>query len=95
MLEHEFKLVESQSEEEAIDRKHAIEIKLNMLVVLVQTGQLTMEMYLENVAKSIKRTKQLALLLSKLGRNDLAKKALKRIKIMQAEVDEVANSQMA
>lgn len=82
------KQLSAQAREDLIDRKQALEIKMNMLVIQVQTGMLDMETYLAEVKKRIEREKQLALLFKKHQRLDLAKAALARKKIMQDEVDE-------
>lgn len=74
--------------EDLMDRKQAIEIKMNMLVIQVQTGILDMDTYLSNVQKRIDADRRLALIFKKHGRLDLAKAALTRKKIMQDELDE-------
>src|SRR6266498_5477488 len=47
------------------DRKNALEIKQNLLVIQVQTGQLTMDKYLDQVRASILSCKKLALVFKK------------------------------
>jgi hypothetical protein len=71
------------------DRKNALEIKQNLLVIQVQTGQLTMDKYLDQVRASIVDCKKLALVFKKAGKLEEAKKALGRSKIMEGEVKEV------
>ncbi|RIA99742.1 hypothetical protein C1645_746568 [Glomus cerebriforme] len=71
------------------DRKNALEIKQNLLVIQVQTGQLTMDKYLDQVRASIISCKKLALVFKKAGKLEEAKKALGRSKIMESEVKEV------
>lgn len=71
------------------DRKNALEIKQNLLVIQVQTGQLTMDKYLDQVRISIVDCKKLALVFKKANKLDEAKKALGRSKIMEGEVKEV------
>ncbi|KAI9493604.1 hypothetical protein BDB00DRAFT_872275 [Zychaea mexicana] len=82
------KQVDAATKEELMDRKQALEIKMNMLVIQVQTGVLDMGMYLSNVRKRMERDRQLALVFKKHHRLDLAKVALARKKIMQDEIDE-------
>ena len=97
VLEHEVKLVNAglaskassaKAKEDLMDRKQALEIKMNMLVIQVQTGLLDMETYLANVQKRMEADRRLAILFKKHNRLDLAKAALARKKIMQDEVDE-------
>ncbi|CEP08021.1 hypothetical protein [Parasitella parasitica] len=96
VMEHELSLVNSKlaskstdlQKEDLLDRKQSLEIKMNMLVVQVQTGILDMSTYLENVQKRMEADRRLALVFKKNNRLDLAKAALTRKKIMQDEVDE-------
>ncbi|KAI9275368.1 hypothetical protein BY458DRAFT_454646 [Sporodiniella umbellata] len=89
VLEHELALVNTGStKEEVVDRKQALELKMNMLVVQVQTGMLDMETYLANVEKRMEQDCRLAILFKKHQRLDLAKAALARKKIMQSELEE-------
>ena len=71
------------------DRKNSLDIKQNLLVIQVQTGQLTMDKYLDQVRANITSCKKLALVLKKAGKLEEAKKALGRSKIMESEVKEV------
>lgn len=96
VLEHELSLVNNalagklsaQAKEELMDRKQALDIKMNMLVIQVQTGLLDMDTYLQNTRKRLERDRQLALIFKKHNRLDLAKGALTRKKIMQDEIEE-------
>lgn len=96
VMEHEMGLVNAgiaskqsaKVKEDLMDRKQAIEIKMNMLVIQVQTGILDMDTYLSNVQKRMDADRRLALIFKKHGRLDLAKAALTRKKIMQDELDE-------
>ncbi|KAI8048143.1 uncharacterized protein B0P05DRAFT_592345 [Gilbertella persicaria] len=96
VLEHELKIVNAnlvtkqsaKIKEDLMDRKQALEIKMNMLVIQVQTGILDMDTYLENVQKRMEADRRLALIFKKYNRLDLAKAALARKKIMQDEVEE-------
>ncbi|KAI9001901.1 hypothetical protein BC832DRAFT_593754 [Gaertneriomyces semiglobifer] len=72
-----------------LDLKMQYELRLNTLVLLVQTGGLSMERYVQDLEDAIKKTKTYAVEFKKGGRIEMAKKALKRVKIMQGEVDEV------
>jgi hypothetical protein len=96
VMEHEMGLVKAgiasklpaKTKEDLMDRKQALEIKMNMLVIQVQTGILDMDTYLENVQKRMEADRRLALIFKKHNRLDLAKAALVRKKIMQDELDE-------
>jgi hypothetical protein len=90
VLEHEMKLVDAGvgNKEDLMDRKQALEIKMNMLVIQVQTGMLDMESYLNSVQKRMEQDRQLAIVFKKFNRLDLAKAALVRKKIMQDELEE-------
>ncbi len=98
VLEHEFNLVCAEIEklssqrqkvpEELEDLKNSYQIKMNMLVAMVQTGALTMEKYVSQVEESIEWTKKMALSFKKAGRIDEARKAMIRVKLMTQEVEE-------
>jgi hypothetical protein len=96
VMEHEMGLANAgmaskqpaKAKEDLMDRKQALEIKMNMLVIQVQTGMLDMDTYLENVQKRMDNDRRLALIFKKHNRLDLAKAALVRKKIMQDELDE-------
>lgn len=75
--------------EDLLDRKSAIQIKINMMEIQVQTGQLTIDQYLDNVKKYIISCKRLALIFKKAGRMEEAKKSLSRSKLMENEVKEI------
>lgn len=83
------------AKDDLMDRKQALDIKMNMLVIQVQTGMLDMDTYLDNVRKQMERDRQLALIFKKHNRLDLAKAALTRKKIMQNEVEEAAAAMAA
>lgn len=98
VLEHEFNLVCAEIEklssqrqkvpEELEDLKNSYQIKMNLLVAMVQTGALTMEKYVSQVEESIEWTKKMALSFKKAGRIDEARKAMIRVKLMTQEVEE-------
>ncbi|GAA5816671.1 hypothetical protein MFLAVUS_010201 [Mucor flavus] len=96
VMEHELGLVNAglagkqpaKSKEDLMDRKQALEIKMNMLVIQVQTGMLDMNTYLENVQKRLESDRRLAIVFKKHQRLDLARASLVRKKIMQDELDE-------
>nr|CAG8436958.1 13447_t:CDS:2 [Entrophospora candida]CAG8438916.1 6698_t:CDS:2 [Entrophospora candida] len=75
--------------EDLLDRQNELEIKMNLLLISVQTNELTMAEYIERVKASIVNCKKLALFFKKAGKLDEAKKALRRSKIMEDEVKEV------
>jgi hypothetical protein len=95
VLENEIGLVNSaiaafhgSIPDDLMDQKQALEIKMNMLVIQVQTGLLTMDQYLANVEARMEQDKKCALIFKRAGRLDLAKQALRRKKIAQEEVEE-------
>ncbi|ORX62391.1 hypothetical protein DM01DRAFT_1331816 [Hesseltinella vesiculosa] len=98
VLEHEMNVVQTtlstgkygpgRTKDDWMDRKQALDIKMNMLVIQVQTGILDMAGYLEQVQERMDRDRQLAILFKKHDRLDLAKTALTRKKIMQDELEE-------
>ncbi|KAI7865370.1 hypothetical protein BDF14DRAFT_1826434 [Spinellus fusiger] len=92
VLEHEIKCVEAalakHSNESLIERQQALAIKMNMLVIQVQTGMLDMETYLASVQTRMERDRQLAVIFKQHGKLGLAKEALLRKKMMQQELEE-------
>ncbi|KAF9975094.1 hypothetical protein BGZ65_008424, partial [Modicella reniformis] len=81
--------------EEYQDRLVQLEIKLKLLVLQVQTGQLTMDAYCQAVNARIAKDKKLALDLKRLGMLSEAKKALARSKTMAQEMKEVEEAMAA
>eukprot|EP00294_Goniomonas_avonlea_P005735 CAMPEP_0114572088 /NCGR_PEP_ID=MMETSP0114-20121206/18098_1 /TAXON_ID=31324 /ORGANISM="Goniomonas sp, Strain m" /LENGTH=458 /DNA_ID=CAMNT_0001759261 /DNA_START=24 /DNA_END=1396 /DNA_ORIENTATION=+ len=67
-------------------RKLQLQGKMNVLVALIQTGKLSLPVYLDDVKKRIQADTQLALKLKKAGQIADATTVLKRIKIATAEV---------
>jgi hypothetical protein len=78
--------------EELTDRLQQVEIKMSVLVLSVQTGQLTVEVYLETLKKAITTEKQRALKFKKENKINAAKCALNRMKIMEEEVENIKKS---
>jgi len=97
VLEHELEVVNSQlavyaqkkaaPPDELVDRKQAIELKINILVIQVQSGQLTSEAYISMLNAKIETEKALARKLVAIGKKDWARYPLQRIKLMQAEIE--------
>jgi len=92
VLEAELKRVEAQiqqnagnKQEELLDLKQQIELKMNIILVQVQTGQLTQEDYVKKVIAKIAEEKDLARRLAQVKR-DWAKAALARAKMMEKEL---------
>ncbi|CAG8534892.1 9206_t:CDS:2 [Acaulospora morrowiae] len=75
--------------DELLDRKSAIQIKMSLMEVQVQTGQLTIDKYIEQVKASVVSCKKLALVFKKAGKLEAAKKVLVRSKVMEGEVKEI------
>ncbi|KAG0240162.1 Coiled-coil and C2 domain-containing protein 1B [Actinomortierella wolfii] len=79
----------AEEADEYQDRLMQLEIKMQLLVVQVQSGALTMDMYCQKVKARIEKDKALALFFKKRQMLPEAKTALTRLKIMQAEMKEV------
>ncbi|KAF9574176.1 hypothetical protein EC968_007271 [Mortierella alpina] len=93
---HEAKAVgNSDGAEEYQDRLTQLEIKMKLLVLQVQTGQLTMEAYCQAVNARILKDKKLAIEFKKLGMMPEARRALERSKIMAHEMKEVEEAMAA
>ncbi len=73
--------------EELADKKSAIELKLTLLQVQVTTGQLDQEMYMNQLKEKIAFEKSLATKLAKQSKKDLATVALRRVKVMEKELE--------
>ncbi|KAL0089345.1 hypothetical protein F4703DRAFT_1840631 [Phycomyces blakesleeanus] len=99
VLDFEIKKVDAalakQSTEALLDRKQQLEIKMNMLIIQVQTGMLDMDTYLSAVQTRMDRDRQLAVLFKQHKRLDLAKEALMRKKLMQDELTEAREAMAA
>ncbi|KAJ3036005.1 Coiled-coil and C2 domain-containing protein 1B [Rhizophlyctis rosea] len=98
VLEHEHNQIlaqiaaaqkERKSVDDLMDRKTQYQIRMNLLVTLVQAGSLTMSDYIKKVKEAITSTKSAALTFKKAGKLELAKQAMTRIKLMTDEVEEV------
>ncbi|KAG0054676.1 Coiled-coil and C2 domain-containing protein 1B [Gryganskiella cystojenkinii] len=85
----------SELEEEHQDRLTQLEIKMKLLVLQVQTGQLTMEAYCKAVYARIEKDKQLAITCKRLKMVPEAMRALGRSKIMTQEMKEVEEAMAA
>lgn len=85
----------SEAADDYQDRLTQLEIKMKLLVLQVQTGQLTMEAYCKTVNARVDKDKQLAIQLNRLGLRAEAAKAMKRYKIMAAEMKEVEEAMAA
>ncbi|KAF9100620.1 Coiled-coil and C2 domain-containing protein 1B [Mortierella sp. GBA35] len=93
---HDAKAVgNAEAAEEYQDRLMQLEIKMKLLVLQVQTGQLTMEAYCQVVNGRIAKDKRLAIELRRLGMVPEAKRALGRSKIMTQEMKEVEEAMAA
>jgi len=84
----ELELKRSPKDEELLDRRQQIQLKLNLLQIQVETGLLTQEVYINRLQKKIKEDKSIAQMLVKSGKKEEAKKVLTRAKIMEKELTE-------
>ncbi|KAG0307554.1 Coiled-coil and C2 domain-containing protein 1B [Dissophora globulifera] len=85
----------SDAADEHQDRLTQLEIKMKLLVIQVQTGQLTMDGYCQAVNARIAKDKKLAIEFKRLGMLPEAKRALGRSKIMAQEMKEVEEAMAA
>lgn len=93
---HDAKAVgNAETADEYQDRLMQLEIKMKLLVLQVQTGQLTMDVYCQAVYGRIAKDKKLAVELRRLGMVPEAKRALGRSKIMTQEMKEVEEAMAA
>ncbi len=81
-------LKQSPKNEDLLDRKQQIQLKINMLQIQVETGLLTMEVYVQRLEQKIKEERAIAQLLVKSGNKEAAKQVLTRVKIMEKELTE-------
>lgn len=103
VLEHEKTQVETQiqsyqSKSQPIPddlefRRGDYQLKLDLLVMMVQTGQLTPEGYADKLKECVGVQKKLALLFKSLGKMDMAAKVLMRIKLMEKEIAELTGGE--
>jgi hypothetical protein len=69
-----------------MDRKQQLEMSLNILGINVESGKLTQEVYLQQMRNKIVEEKEIAKNFLSQGKRDWAALALKRAKIMEAEI---------
>jgi len=77
-----------QPQDELLDRKTQVDLKVQLLVLEVQTGKLTMEAYLDRVKKRMEEEKIIALKCKQKGNMEWAKRWYNRYKIMEKEYTE-------
>ena len=73
-----------------LDLKQAYEIRMNILVSLVQTGTFTFESYIKGLEESAEVYKTLALKFKESNRADYARKSLVRMKLIKEEIKNMA-----
>jgi hypothetical protein len=89
VLEAEVTRLQKLPQDEGVTlRLQQVEAKMQILIVQVQTGRLTMEGYTEQVQKKIQEERDAAKQLVAAGCKQSAMNALRRAKIMQAELEE-------
>eukprot|EP01105_Mastigella_eilhardi_P017114 TRINITY_DN3936_c0_g1_i3.p1 TRINITY_DN3936_c0_g1~~TRINITY_DN3936_c0_g1_i3.p1 ORF type:complete len:510 (-),score=180.18 TRINITY_DN3936_c0_g1_i3:64-1593(-) len=72
--------------EDMVVRKQDIEVKMQLLVIQVQTGKITPEGYIKMLEAAVKAEHEVARRLVGLGRKEQAVVPLQRVKIMQKEI---------
>ena len=87
LLAAKISALKGQAPDELVDRKQAIELKLQILSVQASTGQLDQEKYIQDMRDKIVVEKKLAGRLSKEGNKEAALMAMKRVKIMEKEIE--------
>jgi len=73
--------------EALVDRKQALELKMSILVIQVQSGQITPEKYVEMLQAKVSEERALAKKLVGLGKKEWARYPLSRAKIMETEIE--------
>ncbi|KAJ2722267.1 hypothetical protein GGI07_003413 [Coemansia sp. Benny D115] len=71
------------------DLEAAIKLRMSVVAAQVGAGALTVEQYMDAVRSELAQTREWAVAAKRLGSRDLALRALKRVKAMQAELDEM------
>eukprot|EP01116_Phalansterium_solitarium_P002860 TRINITY_DN1317_c0_g4_i1.p1 TRINITY_DN1317_c0_g4~~TRINITY_DN1317_c0_g4_i1.p1 ORF type:complete len:485 (+),score=249.24 TRINITY_DN1317_c0_g4_i1:352-1806(+) len=96
VLEHELELVTKRLDElsarkvepppELVDRQQALQIKINLLAMQVESGAVDMDSYLGLLQQHVVLAKKRAVDYKQAGNIELAKKFLSRAKIIEAEI---------
>ncbi|KAJ2123927.1 hypothetical protein IW147_002189 [Coemansia sp. RSA 720] len=71
------------------DLESSIQLRMSVVGALVGAGTLTIQMYMDSVADEMAQARRWALTAKRSGRNDLAVRALQRMKAMQSELGEM------
>ncbi|KAJ2503026.1 hypothetical protein GGH96_000625 [Coemansia sp. RSA 1972] len=71
------------------DLESSIQLRMSVVGALVGAGTLTIQMYMDSVASEMAQARRWALTAKRSGRNDLAVRALQRMKAMQSELSEM------
>ncbi|KAJ2482274.1 hypothetical protein IWW56_001179 [Coemansia sp. RSA 2131] len=71
------------------DLESSIQLRMSVVGALVGAGTLTIQMYMDSVASEMAQARRWALTAKRSGRNDLAVRALQRMKAMQSELGEM------
>ncbi|KAJ2838773.1 hypothetical protein J3B01_001168 [Coemansia erecta] len=71
------------------DLESSIQLRMTVVGALVGAGTLTIQMYMDSVASEMAQARRWALTAKRSGRNDLAVRALQRMKAMQSELSEM------
>ena len=79
--------------DELTDRRQEVKLKMDLLLIQVQTQQLSLPVYIEQLKKKIIDEKQTAIRMRQAGRQEQARSALRRFKLMEKEVAEVEEAQ--
>lgn len=74
------------------DIEAAIKLRMSVVAAQVGAGALSMEGYMDNVSSELVQTKKWAIVAKRNGQRDVAVQAMKRIKAMQNELDEMKSA---
>ncbi|KAJ2847551.1 hypothetical protein GGI22_005942, partial [Coemansia erecta] len=77
------------------DLETAIKLRMSVVAAQVGAGVLTVQEYMDSVTKELQQATQWALAAKKGGRKDLALRALKRVKAMRSELEEMKTAMSA
>ncbi|KAJ2745740.1 hypothetical protein GGI20_001910 [Coemansia sp. BCRC 34301] len=80
---------DKESAEQIRDLEAAIKLRMTVIAAQVGAGLLSIQEYIDSVSAELARAKEWALIANRAGRKDLALRALKRVKAMQSELDEM------
>lgn len=85
----ELQQASSLQKQDLVFLKESYELRMNFLVLIVQTGKLSVEEYISQLESGVDVHRKRALMFKKRGRIEEAKQCLARCKLMEAELKEM------